>query len=62
MKKGDILGHEFMSEVMEVGRAVNTLKWGDRVVVPFTGRPLREGRPQPALRRINPELQFRRHP
>ena len=36
MKKGDILGHEFMGEVMEVGRAVKTLKVGDRVVVPFT--------------------------
>ena len=36
MKKGDILGHEFMGEVMEVGRAVKNLKVGDRVVVPFT--------------------------
>jgi threonine dehydrogenase-like Zn-dependent dehydrogenase len=36
MKKGDILGHEFMGEVMEVGRAVRNLKPGDRVVVPFT--------------------------
>jgi threonine dehydrogenase-like Zn-dependent dehydrogenase len=36
MKKGDILGHEFMGEVMEVGREVKNLKPGDRVVVPFT--------------------------
>ena len=32
---GDILGHEFMGEVMEVGPAVKNLKVGDRVVVPF---------------------------
>jgi threonine dehydrogenase-like Zn-dependent dehydrogenase len=36
MQKGDILGHEFMGEVVEVGRGVNNLKAGDRVVVPFT--------------------------
>jgi threonine dehydrogenase-like Zn-dependent dehydrogenase len=36
MKKGDILGHEFMGEVMEVGAGVRKLKVGDRVVVPFT--------------------------
>jgi threonine dehydrogenase-like Zn-dependent dehydrogenase len=35
MKKGDILGHEFMGEVVEVGREVKNLKIGDRVVVPF---------------------------
>ncbi|MGS2641314.1 alcohol dehydrogenase catalytic domain-containing protein [Streptosporangium sp. LJ11] len=35
MKKGDILGHEFMGEVVEVGPKVTTLKVGDRVVVPF---------------------------
>jgi threonine dehydrogenase-like Zn-dependent dehydrogenase len=35
MKKGDVLGHEFMGEVMEVGRGVQNLKVGDRVVVPF---------------------------
>jgi threonine dehydrogenase-like Zn-dependent dehydrogenase len=35
MKKGDILGHEFMGEVVEVGRSVKNLKVGDRVVVPF---------------------------
>jgi threonine dehydrogenase-like Zn-dependent dehydrogenase len=35
MKKGDILGHEFMGEVVEVGSAVRELKVGDRVVVPF---------------------------
>ena len=35
MEKGDILGHEFMGEVVEVGTAVKNLKVGDRVVVPF---------------------------
>jgi threonine dehydrogenase-like Zn-dependent dehydrogenase len=35
MKRGDILGHEFMGEVVEVGRGVGNLKVGDRVVVPF---------------------------
>jgi threonine dehydrogenase-like Zn-dependent dehydrogenase len=35
MEKGDILGHEFMGEIMEVGAAVKNLKVGDRVVVPF---------------------------
>ena len=32
---GDVLGHEFMGEVVEVGPAVSRLKVGDRVVVPF---------------------------
>src|SRR5947209_7119923 len=35
MMKGDILGHEFMGEVVEVGPEVQNLKIGDRVVVPF---------------------------
>jgi len=35
MKSGDILGHEFMGEVVEVGREVKNLAAGDRVVVPF---------------------------
>jgi len=35
MQPGDILGHEFMGEVVEVGPAVNNLQVGDRVVVPF---------------------------
>jgi len=36
MQSGDILGHEFMGEVVEVGPEVSNLKVGDRVVVPFT--------------------------
>ncbi len=35
MVKGDILGHEFMGKVVEVGPSVTNLKVGDRVVVPF---------------------------
>ena len=35
MMKGDILGHEFMGEVVEVGPKVRNLKVGDRVLVPF---------------------------
>ena len=35
MKEGDILGHEFVGEVVEVGSAVTNLNPGDRVVVPF---------------------------
>ena len=35
MEKGDILGHEFMGEVVAVGDAVQRLRVGDRVVVPF---------------------------
>lgn len=36
MEKGDILGHEFVGKVVEVGSAVERLKVGDRIVVPFT--------------------------
>ena len=35
MKRGDILGHEFMGEVVETGSGVTNLAPGDRVVVPF---------------------------
>jgi len=35
MKKGDILGHENMGEVVEVGSEVKKLKVGDKIVVPF---------------------------
>jgi threonine dehydrogenase-like Zn-dependent dehydrogenase len=35
MRKGDVLGHEFMGEVVETGAAVSSVKVGDRVVVPF---------------------------
>jgi threonine dehydrogenase-like Zn-dependent dehydrogenase len=48
MKRGDIMGHEFMGEVVETGREVSNLKQGDRVVVPFpiacgNCTPCREG-------------------
>lgn len=36
MEKGDVMGHEFMGEVVEVGAENKKLKVGDRVVVPFT--------------------------
>lgn len=36
MEKGDVLGHEPMGEVVEVGKEVTRLEVGDRVVVPFT--------------------------
>jgi threonine dehydrogenase-like Zn-dependent dehydrogenase len=35
MKSGDVLGHETMGEVVEVGKGNNKLKIGDRVVIPF---------------------------
>lgn len=35
MKSGDVLGHEFMGEVVEIGKDVKNLRKGDRVVVPF---------------------------
>jgi threonine dehydrogenase-like Zn-dependent dehydrogenase len=35
METGDILGHEFMGEVVDVGSRVDNLKKGDRVIVPF---------------------------
>ena len=35
MRKGDILGHEFMGEIVETGKGVSNLAVGDRVVVPF---------------------------
>ncbi len=34
--KGDVFGHEFMGEIVEVGSAVKKVKHGDRVLVPFT--------------------------
>lgn len=36
MESGDIVGHEFMGEVVELGAGVKRLKKGDRIVVPFT--------------------------
>jgi len=35
MMPGDVIGHEFMGEVVETGNETNGLKVGDRVVVPF---------------------------
>src|SRR5690606_27711250 len=35
MQPGDVLGHEFMGEVVETGPGVSRLKVGDRVVIPF---------------------------
>lgn len=35
MQAGDILGHEFMGEVVDVGPGVGNLRRGDRVIVPF---------------------------
>jgi threonine dehydrogenase-like Zn-dependent dehydrogenase len=35
MERGDVLGHEFMGEVVEVGSPDHPLKKGDRIVVPF---------------------------
>ena len=35
VRTGDILGHEFMGEVVEIGPAVTSLHMGDRVVIPF---------------------------
>ncbi|HSP58868.1 MAG TPA: zinc-dependent alcohol dehydrogenase [Halomonas sp.] len=36
MESGDVVGHEFMGEVVDVGNATKSLKVGDRIVVPFT--------------------------
>ncbi len=36
MQAGDTLGHEYMGEVVEVGKENTKLRIGDRVVVPFT--------------------------
>jgi threonine dehydrogenase-like Zn-dependent dehydrogenase len=36
MEQGDVMGHETMGEVVEVGSEVKSLKVGDRVVIPFT--------------------------
>jgi len=35
LEKGDVVGHEFMGEIVELGRGVGNLSIGDRVVVPF---------------------------
>ena len=59
MEKGDILGHEFMGEVVEVGRDNKRLRVGDRVVVPVHHRVrpllLLQGRAVVALRQLEPE-------
>lgn len=36
LQEGDILGHEFMGEIVETGSSITTLQKGDRVVIPFT--------------------------
>jgi len=36
MKHGDIMGHEFMGEVVELGKETTNLRIGERVVIPFT--------------------------
>ncbi len=36
LQEGDILGHEFMGEVVETGTSITHLQKGDRVVIPFT--------------------------
>jgi threonine dehydrogenase-like Zn-dependent dehydrogenase len=36
MKPGDVMGHEMMGEVVEVGRGVTKLRKGERIVIPFT--------------------------
>jgi len=43
MESGDILGHENMGEIIELGSEVTNLSVGDRVVVPFTVLVLQEG-------------------
>jgi threonine dehydrogenase-like Zn-dependent dehydrogenase len=35
MKAGDVLGHEFMGEIVEVGQGFNKFRKGDKIVVPF---------------------------
>src|SRR4051812_5732052 len=35
MEKGDIMGHETMGEIVEVGPAVKKMKVGDKIVIPF---------------------------
>ena len=54
MKEGDILGHEFMGEIVEAGRGCEKVKAGDRVVVMCSiacgrcwNRPLPSWRPSP---------------
>jgi threonine dehydrogenase-like Zn-dependent dehydrogenase len=60
MESGDILGHENMGEVIELGSEVTNLKIGDRVVVPFTmlvlpKRPVLVLRPHKPERRVGSE-------
>jgi threonine dehydrogenase-like Zn-dependent dehydrogenase len=35
LERGDVLGHEFMGEIVKVGAGVGNLEVGDRVIVPF---------------------------
>jgi NADPH:quinone reductase-like Zn-dependent oxidoreductase len=63
MESGDVLGHEFMGEVVEVGRGVTNLAQGDRVVVPFPlsdrSRAELEGFYLNAIARLKPGVSIR---
>lgn len=48
MKRGEILGHEFMGEIVETGKGVSNLKADDRVVLPHGPREPDANSPQPA--------------
>ena len=52
MQHGDIMGHEFMGEVMEVGSANKKLKVGDRVVM-VESRPLSKNKRFVVTRVVN---------
>ena len=47
MRKGDVLGHEFMGEIVTIGKGVGKHKVGDRVLVLFNiARPMDEAAPR----------------
>jgi threonine dehydrogenase-like Zn-dependent dehydrogenase len=51
MKSGDILGHEFMGEVVETGSAHTKFLKGDRIIVPFNCQSARKRTPGSACKR-----------